>query len=291
MLNFLKLKENKLKVPKHGIAHSWDFSFLSRRRVSAWAEFCRWIWYHRPEGTLRTNQQLWEHRKQPHAAASWARRGRKCHAATCPPAACLPDKNTEAPAGEHTDFSWKTGDLVFGQIQNSHRLKQLDIGRNDLNQGITDMPFFQVCLLLQRIWELLKQNEWHQSLLGPQGVGAERRHAQSQQVQPGIYVKGKKRESMGESIHSLTLARSTAPPRSPFKTLGLSLILQERIGPISNSLWIPDIKIKRPVSTDNLAHTHSHDIHQWFTTHWFNIFWKQNLSMHWILKFVLRFPP
>lgn len=63
---------------------------------------------------------------------------------------------SKAPTREHTNFSWKTRDLVFWQIQNSHGLKQLDIGRNDLNQGIADMPLFQVCLLLQRVRELLK---------------------------------------------------------------------------------------------------------------------------------------
>lgn len=49
------------------------------------------------------------------------------------------------------------GDLVFWHIQNSHRLEQLNVRRNDLNQGIAYVPFFQVRLLLQRIWELLKR--------------------------------------------------------------------------------------------------------------------------------------
>lgn len=40
-------------------------------------------------------------------------------------------------------------DPVFWQIQNSHCLEQLDVGRNDLNQGIVYVPFFQVRLLLQ----------------------------------------------------------------------------------------------------------------------------------------------
>lgn len=48
------------------------------------------------------------------------------------------------------------GDVVFRQIQNSHRLKQFNIRRNDLNQGIAYVPLFQVRLLLQPIWELLK---------------------------------------------------------------------------------------------------------------------------------------
>ena len=62
------------------------------------------------------------------------------------PARQLPASQTRTPkvpaVREHTNFSRKMGDLVFGQIQNSHRLKQLDIGRNDLNQGIADVPFF-----------------------------------------------------------------------------------------------------------------------------------------------------
>lgn len=75
------------------------------------------------------------------------------------PAHQLPASQTrvlEPLAKEHTNFSWKTGDLVFWQIQNSHGLKQLDIRRNDLNQGIAYVPFFQVRLLLQGIWELLE---------------------------------------------------------------------------------------------------------------------------------------
>lgn len=55
------------------------------------------------------------------------------------------------------------GDLVFVQIQDSHRLEQLDVGRNDLNQGVVYVPFSQVRLLPQRVWELLEQrkdSEW-----------------------------------------------------------------------------------------------------------------------------------
>lgn len=65
-------------------------------------------------------------------------------------------RGRKVPAEEHTNFSWKTGDLVFWQIQNPHGLKQFDILRNDLNQSIADMPFFQMRLLLQRIRELLE---------------------------------------------------------------------------------------------------------------------------------------
>ena len=65
-------------------------------------------------------------------------------------------RGLKVPPKEHTNFSWKTGDLVFWQIQNPHGLKQFNILRNDLNQSIADVPFFQMCLLLQRIWELLE---------------------------------------------------------------------------------------------------------------------------------------
>lgn len=53
--------------------------------------------------------------------------------------------------------------MVFVQIQDSHRLEQLDVGRNDLNQGVVYVPFSQVRLLPQRVWELLEQrkdSEW-----------------------------------------------------------------------------------------------------------------------------------
>ena len=92
------------------------------------------------------NQHLWRHMKQPCPSTSWGRRRKSspCHL------------GLKIPAKEHTDFSWKTGDLVFWQIQNPHGLKQFYILRNDLNQSIADVPFFQMCLLLQRIWELLE---------------------------------------------------------------------------------------------------------------------------------------
>lgn len=131
------------------------------------------------------------------------------------PARQLPASQTrtpKAPAGEHTNFSRKMGDLVFWQIQNSHRLKQLDIGRNDLNQGIANVPFFQVCLLLQRIRELLKQNERRQSQQVPQRVGAEGQRAQSCEHR-GIDVEDERARGRASG---LTFASSTATSRSHF---------------------------------------------------------------------------
>lgn len=74
-------------------------------------------------------------------------------------------------AERHTNFSRKMGDLVFWQIQNSHRLEELDIGRNGFNQGMVYVPFFQVRLLLQGVWELLEQVN-DRVALGPQCVRA-----------------------------------------------------------------------------------------------------------------------
>lgn len=89
--------------------------------------------------------------------------GSSCHSGiTCPPLPAYQARGLKARAKSRTNFSGKVGDVVFGQIQNSHRLEQLNIRRNDLNQGIVYVPFFQVRLLPQRIWELLKETNYSQ---------------------------------------------------------------------------------------------------------------------------------
>lgn len=86
------------------------------------------------------------------------------------PSHCLliPAEGLQVPASSHTNFSWKMRYLVFWQIQDSHGLKQLDVGRNELNQRVAYVPLLQVCLLLQRIGELLPWDRSQQSeqLLG-----------------------------------------------------------------------------------------------------------------------------
>lgn len=85
-----------------------------------------------PEGPV--NQQLWRH-EQPRPATSLGQRQKEEFSVS--PASQT--RGRKVPAEEHTNFSWKTGDLVFWQIQNPHGLKQFDILRNDLNQSIADV--------------------------------------------------------------------------------------------------------------------------------------------------------
>lgn len=125
-----------------------------------WANVRRWAGEARGSAAQgdTAHKQLWESRKLP-ARKPLGRERRAAVWATSPagPLPAAQARGLTAPAKSRTNFSWKVGDVVLGQIQNSHGPEQLNIRRNDLNQGVVYVPFFQVRLLLQRIRELLKQ--------------------------------------------------------------------------------------------------------------------------------------
>lgn len=86
------------------------------------------------------------------------------------------------------------GELVFWQVQNPHRLEELDVGRDGFDPGVADVPLFQVRLLLQGVGELLEQvGEW----LAP---GPQRGQAHTKPRNTSAHCKSRTREGTCESV-------------------------------------------------------------------------------------------